>query len=86
MFCIIFLSICIIVVAACLIKYVYDEDKDSLHTFALFVIVAFAITIIVINANNPAAISVYRGETTLKYTIVDGVPVDSVVVFKKKQL
>ena len=30
----------------------------------------------------PSAMDVYRGKTTLKYTIVDGVKVDSVVVFK----
>ena len=30
----------------------------------------------------PKAIDVYQGKTTLEYTIVDGVKVDSVVVFK----
>ena len=31
----------------------------------------------------PSAMDVYQGKTTLEYTIVDGVKVDSVVVFKK---
>ena len=32
----------------------------------------------------PSAMDVYQGKTTLQYTIVDGVKVDSVVVFKNK--
>lgn len=32
----------------------------------------------------PKAIDVYRGNTTLQITYEDGVPVDSVVVFKEK--
>lgn len=35
-----------------------------------------------INDNYPSALDVYQGKTTLQYTIVDGVKVDSVVVFK----
>lgn len=33
---------------------------------------------------NPTAMDVYKGKTTLAITYEDGVPVDSVVVFKKK--
>lgn len=31
----------------------------------------------------PTAMDVYQGKTTLQYTIVDGIKIDSVVVFKK---
>ena len=31
---------------------------------------------------NPQAIDVYQGKTTLKYEVVDGVKVDSIVVWK----
>lgn len=31
----------------------------------------------------PTAMDVYKGKTTLQYTIVDGTKIDSVVVFKK---
>lgn len=34
--------------------------------------------------NTPTAIDVYQGNTTLQYTIVDSVKVDSVVVWKSK--
>ena len=30
----------------------------------------------------PTAMDVYRGKTALQYTVVDGVKIDSVVVFK----
>lgn len=35
--------------------------------------------------NKPTAIDVYQGKTTLEITYKDGVPVDSVVVFKNKE-
>jgi len=35
------------------------------------------------DADNPSAIDVYRGKTTLQITSVNGVPTDSVVIFKK---
>lgn len=35
-------------------------------------------------ADKPQAIDVYRGKTTLEITYRDGVPVDSVVIFKTK--
>lgn len=35
--------------------------------------------------NKPTAMDVYKGRTTLEITYKDGVPVDSVVVFKNKE-
>lgn len=35
-------------------------------------------------ANKPTAMDVYQGKTTLEITYKDGIPVDSVVVFKNK--
>ena len=35
-----------------------------------------------LNSGTPSAMDVYQGRTTLKVTYKDGVPVDSVVVFK----
>lgn len=47
----------------------------------------FVIEIICINESiyepHPKAIDVYQGKTTLEYTIIDGIKVDSVVVFKE---
>lgn len=33
--------------------------------------------------DEPSAMDVYRGKTTLEYTIVDGEKIDSVVVYRK---
>ncbi len=35
--------------------------------------------------DTPTAMDVYRGKTTLEITYRDGVPVDSIVVFKNKE-
>lgn len=32
----------------------------------------------------PTAMDVYQGKTTLEYTVIDNVKVDSIVIFKKK--
>jgi hypothetical protein len=40
------------------------------------------ISLIVGSICSPTAMDVYRGKTTLEITYKDGVPVDSVVVFK----
>ena len=42
-----------------------------------------ALIICIKNALYPTAIDVYQGKTTLKYITVDGIKVDSIVVFKK---
>lgn len=42
-------------------------------------------TIIFFSENNPSAMDVYQGKTTLEITYKDGVPIDSVVVFKDKE-
>lgn len=36
------------------------------------------------SSKNPSAIDVYRGRTSLEVTYLDGAPVDSTVVFKRK--
>lgn len=54
------------------------------------IIVAFAISFIgwcgynIGTAGKPTAMDVYQGKTTLEITYKDGIPVDSVVVFKNK--
>ena len=42
-------------------------------------------TMLIIESFYPTAIDVYQGKTTLEYTIVDGVKVDSTVVWKNNQ-
>lgn len=35
--------------------------------------------------NSPKAIEVYQGKTTLKYEIIDGVKIDSIVIYKDEK-
>lgn len=35
--------------------------------------------------NNPKAIEVYQGKTTLEYKIIDGIKIDSVVIYKNEK-
>ena len=54
-------------------------------------IIAFAISFIgwcgynIGTAGKPTAMDVYQGKTTLEITYKDGIPVDSIVVFKNKK-
>ena len=41
--------------------------------------------ILLCNNDTPTSMDVYQGKTTLEITYKDGVPVDSVVVFKDKE-
>lgn len=53
--------------------------------FLLGILWGIAITLMVFRIYNnitPTAMDVYQGKTTLEITYKDGVPVDSVVVFK----
>lgn len=56
---------------------------------AILIIAAFLVTLGYLIAvctlidGKPTAMDVYRGKTTLEYTIRDGVKTDSVVIFKK---
>ena len=46
-------------------------------------LVMYAYIVALNNSLEPTALDVYRGKTTLKITSVNGVPQDTVVVFKK---
>lgn len=50
-------------------------------------LVTFGIAIVITGSDvdSPSAIDVYRNKTTLEITSVDGVPTDSVVIFKKNK-
>jgi hypothetical protein len=51
----------------------------------LFSIALVALLGLLYLSSSPQAIDVYRGKTTLEYTVKDGVKTDSVVVFKDKE-
>lgn len=61
-------------------------DKINIFFCGLFIgaLIVYTIVMIVLclSPKEPTAMAVYQGKTTLEITYRDGVPVDSVVVFK----
>lgn len=51
-------------------------------TILIFIEVVLVLNII--SMPQPSALDVYRGNTELEITSVNGIPIDTVVVFKKK--
>lgn len=77
------LTIC---VCGCLLAFIKDDDgiiTDG-QTFIAVLLVGVGAIILHegIQSLEPGAIDVYRGKTTLEITYRDGIPVDTVVVFK----
>ena len=75
-------------VAAILLLF-YSSTGDGWQGLAgeFFAYLVVAITLIVginISEPMPTALDVYRGNTELKITSVNGIPTDTVVIFKKK--
>ena len=49
----------------------------------ILVVTEICLVTIIIEKQKPSALDVYRGNTELKITSVNGIPTDTVVVFKK---
>lgn len=65
-----------------IILAIVDTYVCELITSTLIAICIGMALLVVYFTNEPQAIDVYQGKTTLEITYKDGVPVDSVVVFK----
>ena len=80
----ILLLLTIIVLAACIIR---KEWKDIIMGSIYIIILTIFEILLILDMQNtqpePTAIEVYRGLTELEITTVNGVPTDTVVVFKK---
>ena len=63
-----------------------QKDEDLYFKFSILsaVIAAILIVLAVNLGSMPRAIDVYRGKTRLQITSVDGVPTDTIVVWKNK--
>lgn len=77
--------ICTIAFISATVLFIYsykDRDiKGICSSIVLFVLLGITLMVLV-NNSMPQAIDVYRGKTTLQITYRDGIPVDTVVVFK----
>lgn len=72
----------------CFIWNVFSKDYDSKVTScASTIMCSVIVTIVLIDYNskdNPTALDVYEGKTTLEITYRDSIPIDSIVVFKEE--
>ena len=82
------LVILIVLVLLCFIHNIFSEHISSrvISCFCLFICNVLLIIIIItyISKDEPTALDVYEGKTTLEITYIDTIPVDTTVVFKKE--
>ncbi len=62
-----------------------DFDESKANTIFFAIIGFISIIAIIIYVNTPKPIDVYKNKTTLEITYKNGIPIDSVVVFKDKE-
>lgn len=79
----------IIVVATLLVWNGTTKDTDHRYLSGILLMLSTVFLFVIIQAwcskDTPQAIDVYHDKTTLEITYRDGMPIDSVVVFKNKQ-
>ena len=80
--------ICISVILSFYIRKISNEDFDFGVIIGCIMTILMVIEIYflsnIIGKPTPSALDVYRGNTELEITSVNGVPTDTVVVFKKE--
>lgn len=85
------LSLIFIVIPIIVLSYGVCFPKDNDEWLAYSSITCFVVGFILFiccaidKETNPTAIDVYRGKTTLEVTYKNGVPIDTVVVFKERK-
>ena len=78
----------IIGIVVLILGVIVSANEESEFAFFLGVIGSWTMMFALLamqDDSKPSAIDVYKGKTTLEITYRDGVPVDSVVVFKDKE-
>ena len=72
-----------------LVMYIIDSVRGksvpdrNVIVFYSFILSLGILILLAFSLNEPKAIDVYRGKTTLEITYKDKVPIDSIVVWKK---
>lgn len=76
----------IIFLLAGVLSVIFVEGDYAASTFSLSFCSIVSIVLLSVAicklSNEPKAIEVYQGKTTLEYTIIDNIKTDSVVVYK----
>lgn len=82
------IAILILLLALTFIWNVFSKNNDNKAISCFFIIMISSVltgALIDYNSkNNPTALDVYQGNTTLEITYRDSIPVDSVVVWKNE--
>lgn len=69
----------------CIVDMIEGDGLDGKPLiFILFIYSLLVLLLSFFYIRKPKAIDVYKGETTLRITYQDGVPIDSTVVWKSK--
>lgn len=76
----IFFIVTVIFFVAFLCCFASEESVSSILGIAF---TAGCIVYMICTVDEPSAMDVYRGKTTLEYTIVDGEKIDSIVRYRK---
>lgn len=76
--------ISLIICVLCIIWNTYTDDISQKVVTLLLSMIFAMILLSGLQSLRPSAMDVYAGKTTLKYGVIDGVRVDSIVVFKDK--
>lgn len=69
-----------------IVDIIFDDDKPDGKPL-IFMLFVYSLLVLLLSSfyiKEPRAIDVYKGETTLRITYQDGVPIDSTVVWKSK--
>lgn len=80
----------VIIVALMLSGFYMSDNKlgdfDIGATFGVIITILMVIEVSILASilekSSPTAIDVYQGKTTLEYKVVDGIKIDSIVIFK----
>lgn len=79
------LGIILVCVSVCLGLALIQESDEKIGVIISYVGFIFGFTVIIGYINSrPRAIDVYKGKTELRVTYEGKIPVDTIVVFKKK--
>lgn len=80
-FDLILILVCIIYLIIFLCVTVTEKDKTSISAFGALICV-YAMISIADRNYKPTAMDVIEGKTTMEYKIIDGIKVDSTLIFK----
>ena len=80
-FDLVLILVCVIYLIIFLCVTVTEKDKTSISAFGALICV-YAMISIADRSHKPTAMDVIEGKTTMEYKIIDGVKVDSTLIFK----